>query len=320
MYRCRKHRGGAIAALTALVLGLTPLNSASTHSAAAAPADTPIKYVALGDSYASLGALPIGTPFTPLPELPDSQRNMNVMTPLGELFCRFTQNVNGNYPSFVAAELGAYLTDATCGSADTDHYFEAQFPGLTPPQQDALTPDTDLVTVTFGGNDARVAWLFYGCIAGAAFSKPLQSSCAAWLREPQAQRFAEVPQKLDKVVQDIRRRAPHATIILTGYLNALDPGTNCSALRMLWPKDRQYAVEFQARLNQEIRAAAARNNVIAVGTDQLVGHDVCQPPEQRWVNAAGVDTVSFPMHPTVAGQKHMAELVVKAYRQTHTSR
>ena len=96
------------------------------------------RYVALGDSYsAASGVLP-----------PDPPRRC----------CACARP--RNYPHVIAAQTGARLTDVTCGAAETKHFTTAQYPGVAP-QVDALGADTDLVTMTIGGNDSGV---FIGAI------------------------------------------------------------------------------------------------------------------------------------------------------------
>ena len=108
--------------------------AAATAGATAAQASTaPLRYVALGDSYsAASGVLP------PDPSAPPQC--------LRSLL---------NYPHVIAGRTGAQLTDVTCGAAETKDFFASQYPGVAP-QLDALTPDTQLVTMTIGGNDSGV--------------------------------------------------------------------------------------------------------------------------------------------------------------------
>ena len=102
-------------------------------SLAAQAAAAPLRYVALGDSYsAASGVLP--------PDLlapPQCLRSIR------------------NYPHVIAARTGAQLTDVTCGAAETKDFFEPQYSGV-PPQLDAVGADTQLVTMTIGGNDSGV--------------------------------------------------------------------------------------------------------------------------------------------------------------------
>jgi hypothetical protein len=97
---------------------------------AATPA-TP--YVALGDSYsAGSGVLP-PDPAAP----PECLRSLL------------------NYPHVIASDIGAQLTDVTCGGAQTSDFFTSQYQGV-PPQLNALSKQTHLVTMTIGGNDSNV--------------------------------------------------------------------------------------------------------------------------------------------------------------------
>src|SRR5687767_8585450 len=113
---------GVLAALVSLVVA-TP----SAHAA------SPLRYVALGDSYsAASGVLP------PDPDAPPS-----------------CLRSTGNYPHVIAAATGAQLTDVTCGAAETGDFFDPQYPGVAP-QLDAVAEDTELVTMTIGGNDSGV--------------------------------------------------------------------------------------------------------------------------------------------------------------------
>ena len=87
------------------------------------------QYVSLGSSYAAgagIGTLVPGTP----------QR------------CGRTGN---NYARQLAARLHLDLIDASCGGAKTSHTLGPW--NELPPQVDAVTPATKLVTITIGGND-----------------------------------------------------------------------------------------------------------------------------------------------------------------------
>jgi len=94
-------------------------------------ASGPLRYVALGDSYSAASGV--------LPPDPTARRSGLRST--------------SNYPHLIAAATGAQLTDVTCGAADTGDYFAPQYPGIAA-QPDALSPDTELVTMTIGGKDS----------------------------------------------------------------------------------------------------------------------------------------------------------------------
>ena len=123
--------GSVPVVLTAVVTAVVAVLAAAAPSSAAEK--PPLRYVAMGDSYsAASGVL--------LPDLSSP------------LCLRSTRN----YPKLVARAIGARLTDVTCGAARTVDFFAPQYPFLVPPQLNALKPDTELVTMTIGGNDSGV--------------------------------------------------------------------------------------------------------------------------------------------------------------------
>src|SRR5262245_48950262 len=103
-----------------------------------AQADAPQDYVALGDSYSAASGVTPTDPGSPLLCLRSAR----------------------NYPHVIAAQTSARLVDVTCGAAETKHFTAAQYPGV-PPQLDAVRADTDVITMTIGGNDSSV---FIGAI------------------------------------------------------------------------------------------------------------------------------------------------------------
>ena len=129
-----RHRHTTLAlclASTTLLAG--SLATAQGASGAEQERQEPLRYVALGDSYsAATGVLP--TVATSPPQCLRSERN---------------------YPHLIADAVGARLTDVSCGAADTGDFTESQSSGVEP-QLDAVRRDTELVTMTIGGNDSGV--------------------------------------------------------------------------------------------------------------------------------------------------------------------
>jgi len=146
----------ATAVLLAVGSGVGILPAVATASPGIAPAAAPLTgmdYVALGDSFtADWGVDPVAA------DQPSTG-------------CRQSTN---DYPHQVAANLGLNLTDVSCAGALTTNMTQPQttFPdGLThpeaPPQFDALTSTTEIVTIGIGGNDFG-----FGDIAGACALNP----------------------------------------------------------------------------------------------------------------------------------------------------
>jgi hypothetical protein len=79
-------------------------------AAPSAQATSPLRYAALGDSYSAASGV-----LTPDPAAPPS-----------------CLRSTSNYPHVIAAATGARLTDVTCGAADTEDFFTAQYSGVPP--------------------------------------------------------------------------------------------------------------------------------------------------------------------------------------------
>src|SRR5277367_5481120 len=101
-------------------------------------------YVAMGDSYT---AGPGITP--PSPTAPPG--------------CAQSE---ANYPHLISSVLRLSLTDVSCSGAKTENFTVPQVVpgGANPPQFNALTPSTKVVTVGMGGNDGNLfGTLLLGC-------------------------------------------------------------------------------------------------------------------------------------------------------------
>ncbi|MGH4000707.1 MAG: GDSL-type esterase/lipase family protein, partial [Pseudonocardiaceae bacterium] len=140
---------GAVLGGTVAPAAADPARAPNTaeRSTTAAPAYQ--KYVALGDSFTA-----------------------GPLIPWNSTWCFRSNN---NYPAWLATDLGIYydagkFTDVSCSSADTTNLSLPQ-PTPTPelnlasqsPQLDAVTLDTDLVTLGMGGNDYGVFGSVTGC-------------------------------------------------------------------------------------------------------------------------------------------------------------
>jgi lysophospholipase L1-like esterase len=167
-------------------------------------------YVALGDSYTSG------------PGIPEQRAD-----PIG------CQRSTHNYPAMLAQGLGIRdYTDVSCGGARTDDMTAPQPVrwGPNPPQFDALRPDTDLVTLTIGGNYINLGDLWVTCaLLGPTdpSGDPCQRHATAGGTDLYAQRIAVAAPRVGQVLEGIRQRSPRATVLLVGYLRLLPSATGC---------------------------------------------------------------------------------------------
>ncbi|WP_029433018.1 SGNH/GDSL hydrolase family protein [Blastococcus sp. URHD0036] len=281
-------------AAVAVVLGLAVPASATPGDQGARP-PAPLDYVALGDSYsAASGVLPPDP--TAAPQCLRSTRN---------------------YPHVLAAQLGARsFTDVTCGGADTTHFATAQYPGVAP-QLAALSPDTDLVTMTIGGNDSGV---FINSIlrCGAAGlttlgqGNPCQQQYGTSFED--TVRTVTGP-SLVAALTAVRQAAPNARIAILGYPSILPPTGGCFPVMPVAVGDVPYLYSLQTTLNQVIADAARQTHVTFVDmTGPSQGHDACQPLGVRWVEPVLTGTNPVIVHPNALGEQAMAAAVTRTLR------
>lgn len=254
------------------------------------------RYVALGDSYASVGSVT------------DWRTD-----PLG------CARATDNYPSDLAATLHPRtFVDITCGGATTQNMTQAQAVplGTNPPQFSALTADTDLVTLTISGNDIGFVSILATCAALSItnpFGNPCQRHYTAGGTDQLEAAIAAAAPKVDAVLAGIRSRAPQARIVVVGYLRILPPTRGCWPVVPVSSGDVPWLTVIEHDLNAMLVAAAGRHGATAVNPGDTTGHDVCQPPANKWVEGLIPTSSSIvPVHPNAAGQAHVAGMVATA--------
>ncbi|MGY2065341.1 SGNH/GDSL hydrolase family protein [Blastococcus sp. SYSU DS0619] len=261
--------------------------------AQATPA-APLRYVALGDSYsAASGVLP--PDLTAPPQCLRSVRN---------------------YPHVVAGAIGARLTDVTCGGADTGDFFAAQHPGVAP-QLDALGPDTQLVTMTIGGNDGSVFInSILACTAAGVSTAGTGSPC----KDRYGSSFEDTIRSttfpaLVETLRAVRQEAPGAKVAILGYPWIMPASGGCFDRMPIAEGDVPYLRSLQATLNESVQRAAARSGVTYVDMSRVSeGHDACQRIGVRWVEPVlqGVNPVI--VHPNGLGEAQMAARTIEVLR------
>ena len=314
------------AVLVALVsLFVTLLAAGSAPGAHAEEPPTYDEYVALGDSWSADVVL------FDLHGLPDANH--------APIDCAQSRT---NYPKLVAKALAVKVfRDATCGSATTDDFAHPQtglpLGGTNPPQFDRLTPTTDLVTVGIGGNDAEVASGALSCISASPISIPILSlplpagvpllselrplgGCKEAFTKGGVDRLAanieRSEQKVVDALMEIKRRSPHARVLLVNYLDAI-PAKGCWPIVPITNTDMAYLHATFQRLNDMLARAAQRGGADLVDTHPLsTGHHVCSGPLHRYVEGLGVVSlndlaVAIPAHPNAAGARSQARSVLQ---------
>ena len=269
-----------------------PVAAESGSGDQAADAGNPTSYVALGDSFTAGPGIP-----NQIPESGGCGRS------------------DGNYPHLVAAALSVdRFTDVSCGGATTEHMAQAQpLPGglTNGPQLDAVSTDTDLVSLGIGGNDIGFAEIIVACAAHSLLL-PITAPCRAHYTrngDELGARIAATAPKVAAVLAAIRERAPGARILVVGYPVILpDRGPGCWPLVPIAVGDVAWLRTVEARLNTMLAGEAARAGATFVDTySSSVGHDVCRLPGRKWVEGFIPTAPAAPVHPNALGMANTAE-------------
>ena len=259
--------------------------------APASQAGTPLRYVALGDSYsAASGVLP------PDPAAPPQCMRSAL-----------------NYPHVIAAATGARLTDVTCGAADTSDYRSAQYDGVAP-QLVALDRKTQLVTMTIGGNDSGVFInSIVRCGAAGASTAGQGSPCKDQYGDSfeRTIRTTTYP-ALVTALQSVRAAAPEAEVAILGYPWIMPRSGGCFDRMPVAEGDVPYLRGIQTTLNDAVRRAAAAAGATYVSMTRVSeGHDACQPLGVRWIEPVLQGTNAVVVHPNALGEQQMAAQALK---------
>ncbi|WP_405132839.1 SGNH/GDSL hydrolase family protein [Nocardia sp. NBC_01388] len=247
------------------------------------------EYVALGDS----GAATTGVQF---------------FDPDAPLACAQSTR---NTPKLVARKLGLRLDDRTCSSAEIGDLTGRQF-GFIPPQFDALGPDTRLVTVHIGANDAATWKSHLACMIAPGSN----GTCAAELDNWQARTEAIGPE-FGAALSEIHSRAPQARIYVDGWTTYVRD-TGCAAA-LLTPAGATNIQQRYDLLNDVVRREAERAGATYIDTRTPgIGHDSCAG-DQRWIEPAIPGDTLVPFHPTLSGMEAIADIIVAAVKATTPS-
>jgi lysophospholipase L1-like esterase len=298
--------GGLVvgAVMAAFVLG----GGAAVAAPVPSPDDSPAgkTYVSLGDSYSAGFGL---TPYSDEPAPGCFQADQN-------------------YPHLVAESLGLALEDHTCSGAVTANIRDTPQPTITgagtaPVQSDSLTRETDIVTVTIGGNDLGFADVAQTCVAESAQGPLLLDVLGADLANCK-QFYAPVVDgieldrlkylldntvtpALDETFALIREKASNAEVFVIGY-PAITPdaanqpeggcfssplGTGPNPFEPPFPEnafpftevDTLYLHGTEARLDAAIGASAKAHGAHYLSTLPLTQtHTACAPDGEAFIS------------------------------------
>lgn len=248
-----------------------------------------MRYVAMGSSFAAGPFIGSRSPGSPRPAGRSAQ----------------------NYAHLLARRLGLELVDVTYSGVTAAEILDGTLPG-EPAQIEAVTEETELVTVTCGGND--VGYLPRLTLASAPWplsSLPGARERVAELGRTSGEKLSTLDATLDLLTAEVAERAPRARLFLVDYLTILPPVAGTGAGR-LSAEIADWGREVASRLAAETRAAAERAGCgyIAASQASVEHHAWSREPWTRGFRIS--PRGGAPYHPNAAGMHAVAGLLADA--------
>jgi lysophospholipase L1-like esterase len=255
---------GARAALTVAVLAVPAVLGAG--NASAAPRQL-VDYDALGDSYASgYGVGPYG--------------------PCGRSSSAYAVQVDGR-------EKIALDDFVACAGATTQTLV---------PQLGALDVDTDLVTLSIGGNDVGWGQAVAACLGST------DANCATAIARSRTLVTTALPARLDAVYSQIAAAAPNAQVLVTGYPRLFSPQYG-DFLHATVAEQEQLNAGADLLDSVMAQAAAAHGFEFVDVTKRFLDHGVNAP--EAWINGP-LDPAPF--HPNPDGYQSYTAAVTATFK------
>lgn len=255
--------------------------------------DMNARYVALGSSFAAGIGLGMRAPDSPFA-------------------CQ--RSVNG-YPQQLARMMGLTLADMTCSGATIKHVLQGGQLFLGP-QINTVGPNTELVTLTAGGNDVNYVGdlLAMRHLHRNAFVGFIINQLRLGSRPLEVRPFSQLQSDMVATLQEISHRAPRARVIIVTYPTILPSAGTCVQVG-IGEKEAALMRDVETRLTKVTRQAAKAAGVILVDMASLsVGHDACSPVP--WVNGASPEHGAA-FHPTLAGAEATAHQIARTLNEKH---
>jgi lysophospholipase L1-like esterase len=286
-----------ITGMAALALGAGAIRPAPARAASSAPGT----YVALGDSYSAGAGVPPYLHDSPYPSDTDG--------------CDRSASA---WPEILGSDLGfsgpQFSFHACTGSVVAD----LNSAKGEPKQESWLTPDTRLVTLTWGGNDVGFMPVLTACV--------LSWSCPISLGSTLDSAIAGMKSTLFSAYEEIANSVPSATIIVMGYprfFPTAPPAVCYTGIldrtfiggQMSWMNGEIQKLDTQIQAAVTAAQQAGKNVWYATGSyDAFTGHELCTAdpymndavPTNPFSLSNPVQTKSF--HPNLAGNEQLARV------------
>jgi lysophospholipase L1-like esterase len=226
-----------------------------------------------------------------------------------------------NYPHQLARMLRLSLVDESCSGATTNAILTGW--AELPPQIEAVTPETRLVTVTIGGNDVGYVpnLLAAACLRNTAQlgARPKGGKCPKVIA-PTEETWAGLALRMRQLVQEVRTRAPNARLVFVDYPVVLPAQGSCATLLLSEPA-AQEARAVARRLGLLTAEIAREHHADLLRASEVTaGHDACS--RDPWMNgyrpANGAGPI-VPFHPNREGMTAVADALAELLRRAPAS-
>lgn len=229
-----------------------------------------------------------------------------------------------NYAHQLAERLSARLVDRTVSGATTANIVDT--PQAMPdgrefaPQLEGVPADADVVTVTAGGNDLQ----FAGALLHTAWThhdptSPLLDQLGAQfphgIPAPTGTTIAAATAGLARIVEETRRKAPNARVVLVDYLTVLDEDTAASGSTPFTAVEITELLAIQAAIARAFTDAAAATGADLLRASALsTGHALGS--HEPWVQPFHTDLLATggSFHPDLAGMTAIAAALEELLR------
>jgi hypothetical protein len=220
-----------------------------------------------------------------------------------------------DYSHLAAAALGLSLRDVSCSGATTENLTTTAQYSDQPPQLDALSSSTQVVSVGIGGNDKGL-FLNTLIICGAEdLVFPFGTPCKDTYGHKLAEEINEDGPVIGAALRQVHVISPSAKVFVVGYPDILPQSGNCWPTVPLTTGDVAYLNGVEKELNAMLSSEAGANSATYVDTyTPSIGHDACKSLSVRYVEPVLPESDAFSVHPNEHGMEADASELEAAMR------
>jgi hypothetical protein len=220
-----------------------------------------------------------------------------------------------NYSHLAASALGLSLKDVSCSGATTENITTTAQYSDQPPQLDALSSSTQVVSVGIGGNDKGLFLNTLITCGAEDLVFPFGTPCKATYGHKLAEEIVEDGPVVGAMLHQVHTISPHALVFVVGYPDILPQSGNCWPTVPLTTGDTAYLNGVEEELNTMLSSEAAANGDTYVNTyTPSIGRDACKSLSVRYVEPVLPESDAFSVHPNERGMEADASEVEAAMR------